>query len=560
MNRTRSIPLLLITMLVMLIATPSATGAPSPALEQRNTDLAPSTPTPDQVQPQVVGGTPAAPGAWPWMVSLSDTSAPDDYAGHFCGGALIAPQWVLTAAHCHDGDPSKLAVVLGKVDLTTTGGERIAVSEIVSHPGYPLPHLDADIALLKLAEPSQQPPIKLASPEDLARFAPGTQAIGLGWGALSAFGTEAFPTILQQVPLPIISNQLCNDSVNGGITPNQICAGERVGVRDTCGGDSGGPLVVSDGRGGWLHTGVVSWGIDCALPNFYGVYTRTAPFKGWVEAQIAAQPHVAIIASPPYDRELFREEFRLLSTAAPGEPVTYTLEVYNAGAAPLHDLVITNTLPLDATYLASSDDGILDGNDLRWVVPGPLAPGEAVVRTFTVSAATTITNGDYGVIAESSAGAVRGLGRIHHPTFINQPVLDVAASGSEIKQVGVPHVYTLRVRNLGRGTNAAATRLLLSNTLPANTNYVSGGDLAGNVVSWQINQLGPGEETTRILVVQPTAPGPLINADYRVTADNGVQAVGLWSAAAIDKVVQDKPPLNAKPEAGQRLYVPFVQG
>jgi hypothetical protein len=89
-------------------------------------------PAPRSARPRfIVGGAEAAPNDWPWMASLQDGSF------HFCGGALIAPDMVVTAAHCTAGSsPGDFDVVLGRHDLSTNDGERIPIAEIINHPDY----------------------------------------------------------------------------------------------------------------------------------------------------------------------------------------------------------------------------------------------------------------------------------------------------------------------------------------------------------------------------------------------------------------------------------------
>ncbi len=237
----------------------------------------------DTNQPTIIGGTEAEPGAWPWMAALVTASEPDAYWGQFCGGALIRPQWVLTAAHCTENKTAAdIHVVLGRHKLSSATGERIAVDQIVNHPDYESNTLDADIALLHLEAPASQTPIWVVGSADAALFDPGTLATVTGWGLTSSNGND-YPDALRQVSVPIISNTTCNQSYGGDITANMLCAGYPQGGQDSCSGDSGGPLVVPDASGaGWLQAGVVSWGEGCAEPDYYGVYARVEVFKTWI--------------------------------------------------------------------------------------------------------------------------------------------------------------------------------------------------------------------------------------------------------------------------------------
>ena len=89
--------------------------------------------------------------------------------------------------------------------------------------------------------------------------------------------------MLQEVSVPIVSDQLCREAYPGEITQNMFCAGFKQGGKDSCQGDSGGPLIISDGNGGWIQAGVVSWGNGCASPDFYGVYARVANYIDWLD-------------------------------------------------------------------------------------------------------------------------------------------------------------------------------------------------------------------------------------------------------------------------------------
>lgn len=252
---------------------------------------------PKKGMPKIIGGREAKEDAWPWMVALMDRKYGSDlYQGQFCGGSLIHPRWVVTAAHCleklnengeHDGymDPEEVEVVLGVNDLENDTGEWIRVVRVIPHPSY-AEKLVPDIALLELEKDSVREPVVLYSGEsDLD----GRTATAIGWGTTSADG-DSYPAELMQVDLTIISNQACNNAYNESgwdnvIEANEFCAGYPQGGKDTCQGDSGGPLVIYENRT-WKLAGVVSWGEGCAQPGLYGVYARISSLVGFINQYV----------------------------------------------------------------------------------------------------------------------------------------------------------------------------------------------------------------------------------------------------------------------------------
>lgn len=251
--------------------------------------------------PAIVGGEPAQPGAWPWMVSLQNSGEANGHNAHFCGGSLIAADWVMTAGHCVENtSPEQIVAVIGRHTLSSAAGERLAIDRIVVHPNY---GNDNDIALLHLATPSQNRSIAPLAGAQVALSNPGTLATVTGWGTTTEGGS--IPDQLQQVQVPVVSTAACNapDSYGGQVTENMLCAGYAQGGKDSCQGDSGGPLVVPDGNGGWLQAGIVSWGNGCAAPNFYGVYTRVTAYEGWVRqyAGGGSAPTATPTSVPPTD-------------------------------------------------------------------------------------------------------------------------------------------------------------------------------------------------------------------------------------------------------------------
>ena len=234
---------------------------------------------------RIVGGRNATIAQHPWQVALI---VRDQSGSGFCGGSLVAPRWVVTAAHCLPLaiKPGDVSVKAGVTDYAREG-EWIVVERIVRHDGYDRQSNDNDIALLKIASAAHGRPIPLATENQ--SLAAGQALEVTGWGATGEGGTVS--TRLQKVTVPFVSNHACNktEAYDRRITPRMICAGSRAGGVDACQGDSGGPLVDRQG-GGPVLVGIVSFGEGCARKLKYGVYVRVSQFRSWIDRIVGADP------------------------------------------------------------------------------------------------------------------------------------------------------------------------------------------------------------------------------------------------------------------------------
>ena len=305
---------------------------------------------------RVVVGDIARTGSWPWQVALITPRTRGTRQGpgfrHSCSGTVIAPRWVLTAAHCVDDlNPGDIKVLAGTHDLDQ-GGRRIDVSDIRVHEDYTDVVGGSDIALLRLARAVGVASVDIPTAERSEALAtPGTPATMIGWGglrppscgqasgsgdnecesqkrglsgllvtALSSYvvdivtghlvdaltnlpvqWSDVQSSKLMEVELPLIGEQTCREAYpDATIDHRTLCAEMRRDRKHSCQGDSGGPLVVSDDDT-WVQAGVVSWGVSCAKPGRYGVYTRVGAFADWIRAETGLPSAVADSSAAPQE-------------------------------------------------------------------------------------------------------------------------------------------------------------------------------------------------------------------------------------------------------------------
>nr|ACO15288.1 Trypsin-1 precursor [Caligus clemensi] len=233
---------------------------------------------------KIVNGEDASLNEYPFMAALFNRNR------HFCGGSIIDPKHILTAAHCvahmTKSDVRHLRVHLGEHDIKSnyeTGVRKLRVQRIIRHKRFSASTLHNDVAILTLRESVSYfdaiQPICLAT-DNSVRYE-GDAVTVAGWGTIGEGGRQS--RTLQKVDVTVWRNFECAASYGnrapGGIQSHMLCA-SRPG-KDSCSGDSGGPLFICEGV--CTQVGIVSWGIGCAREQFPGVYTRVTALYSWIE-------------------------------------------------------------------------------------------------------------------------------------------------------------------------------------------------------------------------------------------------------------------------------------
>ena len=242
---------------------------------------------------RIVGGDFAPSGKYPWFVAST--------GNYFCGASLISEDVLLTAAHCAAAFTKGTGVYVGANfrDSSYGGAEYFTLDEVYPHPEYNENNLENDFMLLKLSGSSTKTPVELNTNPTFPE--PGNVLTTMGFGRTSEDGSVSYS--LKEVDIESIDNQVCVAQYEGvtgvdGTTPLEfdtdimMCAGVPEGGKSACNGDSGGPLVSEDGK----QVGVVSFGVGCARPDFYGVYARVSGVSDWIKQGICD-----LSANPPTD-------------------------------------------------------------------------------------------------------------------------------------------------------------------------------------------------------------------------------------------------------------------
>lgn len=242
--------------------------------------------TDDKAGARIVGGYTVDIGLHGYQISLRKKSLfyPQDSYRHVCGGVIYSENIIITAAHCIIASvPSQFKVVAGTNFQVGGDGVMVPVKEIIMHEYYNPETYNNDIAILVTALPLPLNGFTIRNIE-LIDNPPigGLTSTITGWGSLWEDGPSHH--LLQEVKVPTVSHEECNEDYEGYITEQMLCAGLRGrGGKDACSGDSGGPLTIRN-----KLAGLVSWGAGCARPEYPGVYSNIWTLKEWIWEKTAA--------------------------------------------------------------------------------------------------------------------------------------------------------------------------------------------------------------------------------------------------------------------------------
>ncbi|XP_067678784.1 trypsin-like [Haliotis asinina] len=271
------------------------------------------------LQRRVVGGELTSKGDYPFLISLwymkENPFTNNTNMHHVCGGALIDPSWVLTAAHCFDARvlpgidvKESWKVVAGKFNQVADedSDQFRTITEVHKYKGWNIKKLLGDAALLKLNEPVDlsREDVSVIKPDtDPSCAVAGADCYVVGWGQVTEepYGYGMYIPVVAE--MPVVDTETCKEAMKPENVENRtiaiddslVCAGHVEGEVDACSGDSGGPLVcVCDVAE--VVSGIVSHGHGCARENLYGIYTRVSLLKDWIDDVIggrdqAGQPH-----------------------------------------------------------------------------------------------------------------------------------------------------------------------------------------------------------------------------------------------------------------------------
>lgn len=233
-------------------------------------------------QKRIIGGEKAVKNQFPWQVAIKDGTALN------CGGIYIGGCWVLTAAHCvRPNEPQRYRIILELLNQLSYDKDidSFPVKSVKVHESYDPDTYENDIALMEVVNIYNTPEcmqydnnlVPACVPWSPYQFMPGDSCVVSGWGREEGLA-KVFHLKFGYVYL--MSN--CSAVYKDRFMDKMECAGTHDGSIDACKGDSGGPLVCYDINNIAYIWGIVSWGDNCGVPGYPGVYTKVARYHEWI--------------------------------------------------------------------------------------------------------------------------------------------------------------------------------------------------------------------------------------------------------------------------------------
>ncbi|XP_046994223.1 trypsin delta-like [Schistocerca americana] len=224
------------------------------------------------VDERIVDGETVNITQYPWTVSLQFLT------NHRCGGSIISPKWVLTAANVVYGTAYFYFTVRAGTSTRESGGYVYDAVSMILHEDFNTFTIDKDIGVFEIAGSFTYD--DTVQPIALADYEPEVDVTAYitGWGVLTSSVALDYADELQAHSAVIMERNACNATYEceiygeGCVTENMICTTEK----PWCTGDGGGPLVINN-----IQYGIASWGYTCG-PGYPGVYANVAALRAWV--------------------------------------------------------------------------------------------------------------------------------------------------------------------------------------------------------------------------------------------------------------------------------------
>ncbi|WP_373943025.1 trypsin-like serine protease [Vibrio chagasii] len=466
------------------------------------------------VSARIINGKEATDGNWPFMAALVSRNV-NAYDGQFCGASFIGERYVLTAAHCVEGNSREdLDVVIGVSNLSSSQAaqHRYAVENIYVHQYYNSVATGNDIAIIELVEKPSESVVNLVDGYTRGNLNDGQMLTVMGWGDQDASDGYSSKSELYQVNVPLVNQYQCNSVPYYGysfIGNDAFCAGYSGGGYDSCQGDSGGPIVVST-NGVYEQLGIVSWGEGCAQANAYGVYTNISHFDDWIDEQTMGFSY---------------RPTEMLGVRSLGEN-SHVFKFHNQSD---QTVVVTQVSPTSATNVVIAHDGCQGLAMSQWQVCevivnyniDSVGEHEFGIDVQTDALVGTVTSRASVIGARITTSAMAALGGVPHSGAYNTEIWDVEGRIIVSPPIGNGESTTFVVEGIPSGTVSFDLTVSTEEQYDFVEIYINGKkiDRVSGKLSGSVN-LPLVRDTNNSFMIEYVKDGAFSGGDDRVTITN----------------------------------------